>query len=204
MNQFKFSFRTLIHPFDNFWDMKSEKKGKLSVSIFIMLIYYVVTIFNIQVRAFLFNPSFRTPIDLMFQLRILILPIILFVIANWSITTLMEGKGTIKDIIMVVGYSMLPMILFKAITAVLSNFLSLNEDVYLVALDYIGVIWFVILVYIGIQTVHDFEYGKTIVSFVLTFVSMFIILFICFLFFSLIQEIAGFLFSIYKEITFRI
>ena len=140
----------------------------------------------------------------MFQLRILVLPIVLFVIANWSITTLMEGKGNIKDIIMVVGYSMVPMIIFKVLTAVLSNFLSLNENVYLITLDYIGVIWFAALVYMGIQSIHDFEYGKTIFSFILTFVSMFIILFICFLFFSLIQEIAGFLFSIYKEITFRI
>ena len=28
MNDFKFAYHIMFHPFDGFWDMKYEKKGK--------------------------------------------------------------------------------------------------------------------------------------------------------------------------------
>ncbi|MGO4843943.1 hypothetical protein AB4144_67850, partial [Rhizobiaceae sp. 2RAB30] len=39
------------------------------------------------------------------------LPFILFCVANWSLTTLMDGEGKFLEIITAVGYSLLPFII---------------------------------------------------------------------------------------------
>ncbi|MBP3388655.1 MAG: YIP1 family protein, partial [Clostridia bacterium] len=59
------------------------------------------------------------------------------------------------------------------------------------------------LMVIGIKEVHQYSWLKTICTLFLTAVAALIILFICLLFFSLVQEIIGFFYSIQKEIIMR-
>lgn len=204
MQKIAFAMRTMIHPFDSFWDMKFEKKGSLKAAVFIYVLYFLIKLFDRQVRGFIFNPSYNTPIDFWYELRMWILPVLIFVLANWSVTTLMDGKGTSRDIFMVVAYSLLPVLLLKIPGAIISNYMSFGEAVYLNAIDSAGMIWFGILLFIGIMTVHQYSFTKTVVTFALTACSAAVMVFIALLFISLFQEIAGFIYSIYRELTLRI
>lgn len=56
----------------------------------------------------------------------------------------------------------------------------------------------------GMMSVHRFEPGKTIGILLLTVAAMAIIVFICVLFFSLISEIVGFVYTLFKEAGTRI
>jgi len=204
MKKAAFAFHTLIHPFDAFWDMKFEKKGSLAAAAVIYAGFFLMSLFNRQVRGFLFNGAYNTPIDIGYELRVWILPMLVFVIANWSITTLMDGKGTAKDIFMVASYSLLPVILLRGPCAIASNALALSEATYLFAVDTAGWIWMGVLLFIGIMTVHQYGFSKTVFTFVLTGVSAAIMIFIALLFVSLIYEITGFGYSVYRELTLRL
>ena len=59
------------------------------------------------------------------------------------------------------------------------------------------------MAFIGMMEIHEYTFRKAVVTLVLTVVSALVVAFICLLFFSLIQEIAGFIYSIYREITLR-
>lgn len=87
---------------------------------------FLVLIFDRQVRAFPFNTSFNTPLDLGYQFRTFLVPVALFCLGNWTITTLMDGKGTMRDIFTVLSYAFVPVILIRVPTAILSNVLTLN------------------------------------------------------------------------------
>lgn len=199
----KFAFYILRHPLDGFWDMKHEKKASLKTGVFLILLALGAIIFNRQTRGFIFNHNYNVPLDILFQIQILILPILLFCISNWAITTLMDGKGTFYDIFMVVCYSLVPMILFNLASPLISNILSLKDMAYLTIFDITGVVWTLLMIFLGIQVIHEYSIGKMLWTLVLTAASAAIIIFICLLFFSLLQELGSFVYTIYREIALR-
>ncbi len=196
--------KVLVHPIDSFWEMKFQNKLKWWIPPLLVVIFFLATIFERQVRAFSFNDAYNTPLDLMYQIRMVVLPIVLFCISNWAITTLMDGKGTMKDIFMVVSYSLIPLTIFKVVGSVISGMLSLNEDVYLSMIDGIGLIWFGIILVVGIMTVHQYSFIKMLATMVLTVVAAAIVIFVVLLFFDLFSEIFGFIYTIYRELTMRV
>ena len=200
----KFAFRTLIHPYDSFWDIKFEKKGKLSTATLFIFLYFIYTIIDRQGAAFLYNNDYNTPMDMWNMIVMVALPVGLFVLANWAITTLMDGKGTAKDIYMVVGYSIPPLFLVGIPTTILTHALTSDDAAYVSFLETGALIWMALLVFIGIQTVHQYSVSKTVATFLLTILSAAVIIFIALLFFALLQEITGFVYSIYKELTLRL
>lgn len=204
MNKRHYALRTMIHPIDCFWEMKFEKRGSLWKAIGLSALLFLVLIFDRQVRAFPFNTSFNTPLDLGYQFRTFLVPVALFCLGNWTITTLMDGKGTMRDIFTVLSYAFVPVILIRVPTAILSNVLTLNEATYLRLVDYTAIAWAAVLLFVGIMTVHQYSFVKTVATLLLTVCSALIIIFVCLLLFSLLQELIGFLYSIYREITLRI
>lgn len=204
MSDVKFALHIMIHPFDGFYDMKYEKKGKVKVSIAIMFLVALTMIFEHQVTAFLFNPDKNVPVDVLSKFRNVAIIAFLWTISNWSVTTLMDGEGTMRDILMVIGYAMVPYIIIRIPTAILTNFMSLSEGAYINFLFNLGIWWSAILVFIGTMVVHQYSFMKTFFTVILTIAAMAIIIFICMVFFDLIWQIIGFLTTIYKEIMLRL
>jgi len=200
---FKLAYDTMWHPTDNFWNIRFEKRGSIVAAAMFMVIYFLVTLFDRQMKAFLFNSAYGTPMDIGFQIAVVAVPITLLVIANWSITTLLDGKGSMRDIFCVVGYSLLPLIIITPVLAIATQLLSLDEAAYVTLIQGIAFLWTFMLVVIGIKEIHQYSWFKTVVTLILTVVAVAVILFICLLFFSLLQEILGFGHSIVKEVSMR-
>ena len=199
----QFAFHVAVHPFDGFWDMKREKKGRLWVAFLFVFLVVVTQICNKQVTSFLFNPQKDANPDVVSEFIKIILLYVVFCIANWSITTLMDGEGTMKDILMATGYACLPVICIQVPVAVLSNIASFSESVYLSAAIVVSWIWFGVLLFIGIMTIHQYSVGRMVFTTILTACAMAVILFGYMLFVNLFTQLVGFALSIYKEIVFR-
>ena len=200
----KFAMYVLRHPIDAFWEMRFEKKGSVKVGCVLLLITLAAMVFNRQARGFIFNNNYNVTLDMLYQIEILVLPVLLFCISNWAITTLMDGKGNFRDIFLVVCYSLIPFILFNFISPLLSNRLSLNDSAYLMIFDAIGYVWSGLMIFIGIKVIHEYSMGKMVATLFLTAAAAAIIIFICLLFFSLLQELGSFAYSIYREFSLRL
>ena len=200
----KYAMYVLRHPIDAFWEIRFEKKGSVKVGCILLLLTLAAMVFNRQARGFIFNSNYNVPLDMLYQIEILILPVLLFSVSNWAITTLMDGKGSFRDIFLVICYSLIPFILFNFISPVLSNQLSINDAAYLIVFDAIGYIWSGLMIFVGIKTIHEYSIGKMFGTLFLTAAAAAIIIFICLLFFSLLQELGSFVYSIYREISLRI
>ncbi len=199
----RFAFYILRHPLDGFWEMKFEKRGSLRSGLLLLALAIAAIIFNRQTRGFIFNNNYNVPLDILYQIQIMVLPVLLFCVSNWAVTTLLDGKGTFRDIFLVVCYSLLPVILFNLASPLLSNVLSLNDTAYLVLFDMAGTVWTGLMIFLGIQVIHEYSAGKMAGTLVLTAASAAIIIFIGLLFFSLMQELGSFIYTIYREIALR-
>lgn len=200
----KQALHILRHPIYGVFDMKREKTGRYRDGFILILLTIAAVIFNRQMRAFVFNAYYNVPLNIMKEIALVVIPVVLFSLANWSVTTLAEGKGGFKDIFLVTCYSLMPLIIFQTVTPIISHLMTLNELAYLQMIDAVGYGWMLLMLVLGIQEIHEYSMGKMIKTTILTIIGAAIIVFIALLFFSLLQELGSFLYSVYREFSLRI
>lgn len=199
----KYSLYLIVHPFKGFWDLKHEKKGNLGAALSLVAMVMLTFIFEAQFSGFLFNYTNPAEFNIWMQLTGTLLPFILWCVSNWCITTLMDGEGTFKDIIIVSAYALTPLLVLRIPAIILSNIFSLNESGFYIVIIVLSIIWTGALFIVGIMTVHQFTMGKTLVTILIALVGMIVMLFLFVLFFALIQQVVNFIILIKKELDMR-
>jgi hypothetical protein len=168
-----------------------------------MVLFAYFQIFSFTNLGFLINNNNPLDLNSLQEIFSVALIIFLFSVGNWSITTLMEGKGSYKEIFMVTGYALFPLIIIGFPSVILSNFLTLEEMAFYDLLMYIAYILTGWMLFMGILNIHEYGLFKTILTFLATFISIGVMIFVGLLFFDLIQQIIAFIASIIDEINLR-
>ena len=202
LEELLFAFHLVFHPFDGFWDLKHEKRGSVAGATTYIGLTVLAFFYNSIGQGYLFNPRNNYSTIFMTMLSILV-PIFLFIIGNWCLTTLFEGEGSFKDIYIATGYALAPLPLFVAISTILSNFMVTSEGSMVTLLISIGFIWAMLLLFFGTLVTHDYSLGKNVVTILGTIVAMAVIMFIAILFSSLVVKMVQFVISIFAEIGNR-
>lgn len=192
-------FFTAIHPVDGFEKMKREKLWSLPVAFGIIAVLFL----SLTAKWFLTGFSFNTNRALDYNVFITLLQAFLIVgavtVANWAVCTLIEGKGRLIDIFCMLVYSLVPLIISILLRTVISNVLTLEENALLVAIDFIGIAWTAVLIFVGFMTIHQFDFKKNVLSIVMTVIGIAIIIFLAVLFVGLMQQVISFFKSIWSE-----
>lgn len=201
--KFLYPFYVLTHPMDGFYEIRHRERGSVPIALIIVALFSVSYSMNRILASFVVNDTDPRTVDSYYELKGLFIFFLLFCVANWSITCLMQGEGRFKDIIIAVGYAMLPLILTFIPSTILSSFIAADEEAFYYVILVIGVAWTAILILMGIMTIHNYTLAKTLVTLFLTFVSMLIIVFILMMLSDLVTQVIGFFRSIYMELVFR-
>lgn len=200
---YKFPFYTIMRPFKGFWELKYERKGRLWIAIAILAALVATMVLKRQYDGFLINLYKPNTFNGVEQLFYIVAPLLLFCIANWSLTTLMDGEGKFRDIFLATCYALLPLVLIFLPLIVVSNFITYEEYSLVAALFSIAYLWFGWLLFVGMMTVHQYSIVKTVVTFFLTLLVMAFIVFLLMLILSLIQQVTSFGYSFFREISIR-
>ncbi|TSB47865.1 YIP1 family protein [Alkalicoccobacillus porphyridii] len=201
----KYPFYLSVHPFDGFWELKYELNKRISVLVsFIILFLLIVTnVLSSQYSGFVVNLYNPNEMNSLMEIVYVVVPVLFWCVANWSLTTLLDGEGKFVDIFIATCFALVPLVIINFPWIWLSNFISLQEATFYYLSQSIAVVWFLFLMFVGNMTVHQFSPSKTLVTISLTIVAMGFMAFLCLLFFSLIQEVIAFISVIYQEIVFR-
>ncbi|MBQ4153233.1 MAG: YIP1 family protein, partial [Oscillospiraceae bacterium] len=199
-----FGHHILFHPFDGFYDMKHEKRG----SVLSATIIFAFTIFAFAVKntctGFIFTNPDTEDTQLLSAVLTVFLPVILWCVANWCLTTLMDGEGSFAHIYMTTCYSLLPIAIGSIPYAILSNVLVAEEGAILDLLFGACILWTALLLFAGTLTIHAFTLGKNVIAIILTVLGIAIILFLGLLFANVLQKMAAFVINLVNEISFRL
>ena len=139
----------------------------------------------------------------LYGVALIFLPLCFWVIANWCITTLMDGKGTLKDIVIATCYALKPYVLLSIPMFLASHFLTADEFGFYQFADTVIMIWVFALLFLGLMVTHDYSLSKSVLSVLLILVGVCLIIFILLLLIHIIQEVYLFIYNSYTEITFR-
>lgn len=194
---------TVTHPMEGYYWIRHQEKGSVPIAVLLVIMFSFSFSFNRMLASFVVNDVDPRSVDSITELGGVVLLFFLFCIGNWSITCLMGGEGRLKDIVIAVGYAMLPLIVCFNIATILSQMIADNEQAYYGIILAIGIGYAMIMVLIGIMQVHNYSLAKTLVTLLFTFIAVFIIIFLILMLYNLISQIYTFFYSIYTEIIFR-
>lgn len=203
LSALKYALHILIHPFDGFWCAKTEKHGNLKAAGILVLLTILVSVLSSQLTGFIFKPNPTAKLNIFSEALSIIVPFLLWCISNWSITTLLDGKGTMKDILMVTAYSLTPIVIIQLPLILISNIIVMNESSIYATLNSLSYIWSGLLILIGIMTVHEYSIGKTLLTIIIAIVGMAATVFLILLFIALIQQVVNFGYIFFKELSLR-
>ncbi|GHU75644.1 hypothetical protein FACS189461_2240 [Spirochaetia bacterium] len=193
----------LFHPFDGFYEAKFRAKGSVLAAAILFVLYGITEIVTAQYNGFIINYQHLYGIESSELFLSGTLPVALFFISNYSVTTLLNGNGRFRDIFMVTCYSLIPLIFFGLATTLVSNFLIIEELPILQAFYWIGVIWFLFLLFAGLCVVHEYTALQNVASLICTVIAAIIILFLSVLLLTLIDRVTSFAEVIFIEATKR-
>ena len=194
----------VTHPVDGFEDMRWKKSGSLKIAFLIVFLLFLSEIAYQRLYGFQFYVTYDKVFNIIpFIMRTIVL-FATWVVGNWSICTLLDGEGTMRNICIYSAYALVPYIIQRFLNVFLSHFLIRDEYVFMQALKIIGVGWTAILLFSAIKSVHQYSFGKTVFAIILTVSAMLIMLFLLVLFMSLVQQVYIFISTIYTELSYRI
>lgn len=194
---------SVTHPAEGFEDMRWKKAGSLKIAFAIVLLLFFAEVADGRLYGFQFGVSYDKTFSIVPYIVRSIVLFAVWVVGNWSVCTLLNGEGTMRNICIYSAYSLVPYIAQLFINVLLSHILIQDEAVFMEVVKIIGVGWTAILLFSAIKSVHQYSFSKTIFAILLTIAAMLIMLFLLVLLMSLVQQIFIFLSTIYTELSYR-
>lgn len=203
-DKWKYLLFTVSHPTDGYyWIRHDESKGSVPIAILLTVLFSFTYTANRLLASFVVNDIDPRGVDSLYELVGILIFYVLICVSNWSITCLMNGEGRLKDILITIGYGTFPITVMMLVATVVSLVVADDEQAFYAIIIGIGIVYGVIMMFIGIMQVHNYTLEKTLITLLLTFIAMFIIIFLIMLLGNLLGMVFNFFKSVYTEIIFR-
>ncbi len=198
-----YGFYVIFHPFDGFYDLKHEHRGSVRAATVFLGITVLTFFYQGIGQGYVLNPTRQYP-TILNQLISVLVPVFLFILANWCLTTLFEGEGSFRDIYVAVCYSLIPIPLLTIPATIVSNWVTTTEASIITFIGTLAFIWVGLLIFCGTMVSHDYSLFKNFITILGTIVAMAVIVFIILLFSMLLSKLVGFVSNIVTELQYRI
>lgn len=199
-----YSLHVIFHPFDCFWDLKHQKQNTFQAANILLAIYCFLVIVSNQLSGFLYNYAMPEERNILMDVISIILPVIAWTVLNWALSTLLNGKGTMKQIWVTTIYAMTPMMLSIIPGIIISNLMSLEESMFYSVLMNGMYYWSMILIILGNMVIHEYTMSKTILTAVFTLIGIVAVILLFIIFFSTFQQLIIFINTVYSEFKYRL
>ena len=199
-----YAFRAIYHPFDGFWEIKTQRRGTLRSATLILAMVVLTFCYKEIGTGWLFRTKDIEEVNLLITVFTVLIPLILWCAASWGLTTLFGGKGKMADIYIMTCYSMFPLIFTNVITTIMSNGMVLEEQDFMTFITTLGFAWMVGLIFAGSLTIHEYHFNKNLLMIIASIVGMGVMMFLALLFVTVGQKMIEFFVTVYEEIVYRL
>ncbi|MBR6665309.1 MAG: YIP1 family protein [Lachnospiraceae bacterium] len=200
----KFALYCLTHPLDGFWDLTHEKRGTYAAANTILILTLLARVMGLRFTSFVIKPLYWEELNMFTYIASILFPLALWVIGNWALTTLFDGKGRLGQVYMATCYAIAPYPLIQFPLMIFSNFVTVDEVGFYNMVNVVSLVWAVFLIIFAMQQIHEFGPGKNILFTIASIFAMLVILFILMLFFSMISQGIAYFISLGRELLFRL
>lgn len=203
-NSLKFALYCMTHPLDGFWDLTHEKRGTYAAANTILIATVIIRILKLKYTSFVVvEPVYWEELNIFLYIASIIFPLALWVVGNWALTTLFDGKGRLGQVYMATCYGMAVYPLVQFPLMIFSNFVTTDEAEFYTVLSALTLVYAAILIISGMGQIHEYSAGKNLLFTVATLFAMLVMVFILMIFFSMISQGVAYFIALGKELLFR-
>lgn len=197
--------RVIAHPLDFYEDLFYTRSRSAMIGSWVMAgLLVLAAVVQRQATGFIFNTNKLADFNIFFILLQSFGMMLLLALANWMVSTLLWGEGTLRHIWQGNAYAFLPYIITVFTTVILSNILTSEEGAVNTLIIGIGMLYTLFLLYTSVREMHRYSGGKALLACILIVLVSLLILFLLVLVISLVQQFYSFILTIVNEIVFRI
>jgi hypothetical protein len=187
------------HPIDRYYDIRVKRKGTVLGATILYTMFFIAYMAYKTSKGFIYQLYDVEDLDINAIVIGFFAILILFIICNYLVTSIKDGDGSFKQVYMIPAYGSLPCLISLISITIMSHYLTNNEAFILTVILYIGIVWSVICIFLGFQTVHDYTMKETVVSMIITFVFMMIAAIMVLIVIIMWEQLWSFLKTIGKE-----
>ena len=203
VDSLKFALYCMTHPLDGFWDLTHEKRGTMAAANTILIVTVLVRILKLKYTSFVILTVYWEGLNIFLYIASILFPLALWVVGNWALTTLFDGKGRLGQVYMATCYALTPYPLIQLPLMILSNGFTVDEAAFYSVLSGISLLYAVVLILAAMGQIHEFSLWKNLLFTVATLFAMLVMIFILMIFFSMISQGVAYFISLARELLFR-
>ena len=189
---------------DGYWDLTHEKRGSIAAANTILFLTVLARLLKLQYTSFIFCKVYWEDVNIFLEIATVLVPLALWCVGNWALTTLFEGKGRMSQIYMATCYALVPYPLIQFPLIIFSNVVTVDEAEFYSIVSAASLVIAVLLILAAMMQIHEYKMGKTIFFSLATLFAMLVEVFILLLFFSMIGQGISYFISMGREIIFRV
>jgi tetratricopeptide (TPR) repeat protein len=204
VDDFLFLFRFIRYPADSFYYIKAKLRGSLLFAGLMFAWVVAVRLATLYLTGFIFSPyAALTDIAVENEIVLTVLLLALWMTANYLVSTISDGEGRVRDVIIGTAYSLFPYALFALPLALLSNVLSLNEIFVYSLTQNIVWAWTGLMLVIMVKEIHNYTPGETVRNVLLTLFTMGLFVLTGYILYVLFGQLFDFISAIVQEVGLR-
>ena len=200
----KFSLYCISHPLDGFWDLTHERRGTYAAANTILIATLLIRVMKLRYTSFIFMTVYWEDLNIFLYLASVLFPLALWVIGNWALTTLFDGKGRLGQVYMATCYALAPYPLVQFPLMIFSNFVTVDEAEFYAVLSMLSLLYAAILIVVAMGQIHEYSAGKNLLFTIATLFAMLVMIFILMIFFIMISQGVAYFISLARELLFRL
>jgi len=204
VDDFVFLFRFIKQPADSFYYIKKDQRGSLTFAFLLYLWVILSRILSLYLTGFIFSP-YPSPAWIPVETEVVyaVLAILLWNAANYLVSTISDGEGRLRDVVIGSAYSLFPYALFALPIALFSNLLTLNEIFLYNFSTQLMWFWTGLMLFIMVKEVHNYSFSETIRNILTTLFTMAMFLLTGYILYVLFNQLYEFILAIVQEIGLR-
>jgi tetratricopeptide (TPR) repeat protein len=204
IDDFVFMFRFIKQPADSFYYIKKKERGSLLFAGIIYVWVVAVRVLSLYLTGFVFNPFPDVAfIPVGNEIVMTLLLIALWNAANYLISTISDGEGRVRDVVIGSAYSLFPYALFVLPIALLTNVLTLNETfLYSFSMNIVW-FWMGLMLFIMVKEIHNYSFWETVRNVLITIFTMGLFVLTGYILYVLFTQLFDFVSAIFQEVRLR-
>jgi hypothetical protein len=203
MSTWKLAGQVLAHPIDFYYDLQEPGRARYRDAAFMMALVVAVRILSLSISGILFQRREAYEISFITEASSILILWLTWTVANWGISTIQEGEGKFKELLVGGAYALTPYVVMTLPLSLLTNVLTLQEMPVYIFISGFVFLWVAFLLIMKVKILHDFNLYKLLGILMLTIVGMLIIWFVLILFYGLVNQAFNFVAGLITEIRFR-
>lgn len=196
-------FKVIKYPNDAFYEILAHGKISVITSSILYVLTVLILVSGAYFNGFIFNEintysvRFFSPIQQSVNYFIVG---VLFVISNFLITSIKDGRGNFVHIYKGTAVALLPLIILYTVRMIMSNLLT-NQEVFLLnLLSFVMIVWTIVLIIIMVIEIHQYETKEALITLLLTVFTMIVLFVVIVVIYMLSTQMLSFFRTLFQEV----